>query len=129
MACGTVEAEVDYLQRLPLYQREKPFQLFVPICEIDPDARSTNLAFEKKTQTFVDIRERVDDFSLDSNGFQVQTSPSKLDPQSFGDRRLIEDNYLPEIEKLLNGLGSNIDRVFIFDWRVPKHQQPFRPHV
>ncbi|KAF4912271.1 Aspirochlorine biosynthesis protein N [Colletotrichum fructicola] len=118
MACGVVEAEVDYLKRLPLYQTEKPFQLFVPIDEQDPDARSTNLVFEKKKQTFIDIRERVGEFSLDSHGFQVETAPSELDPQSFEDQQLIKTQYLPEIEKLFKSLGSNSDKVFIFDWRL-----------
>ncbi|KAK2729451.1 methyltransferase CmcJ [Colletotrichum kahawae] len=118
MACGVVEAEVDYLKRLPLYQREKPFQLFVPIHEQDPDARSTNLVFEKKKQTFTDIRERVGEFSLDSHGFQVETAPSHMDPQSFEDQELIKTRYLPEIEKLFNSLGSSGDKVFIFDWRL-----------
>lgn len=118
MACGTVDAELDYLQRLPLYQQEKPFQLFVPIHERDQDARSTNLEFEKRTQTFVDIRDRVNDFSLDSHGFQVETSPSRLNAQSFGDQSLIKNEYLPEVENLLKLVGNSDDRVFIFDWRV-----------
>ncbi|KAJ0276286.1 hypothetical protein COL940_008358 [Colletotrichum noveboracense] len=101
MACGTVDAELDYLRRLPLYQQEKPFQLFVPIHERDQDARSTNLEFEKRTQTFVDIRDQVNDFSLDSHGFQVETSPSRLNAQSFGDQSLIKNEYLPEVENLL----------------------------
>lgn len=118
MACGTVDAEVDYLQRLPLYQHEKPFQLFVPIHERDQDARSTNLEFEKRMQTFVDIRDRVNEFSLDSHGFQVETSPSRLNAQSFRDQNLIKDEYLPEVENLLKLVGNSHDRIFIFDWRV-----------
>lgn len=118
MACGTVDADVEYLQRLPLYQQEKPFQLFVPIDERDRDARSTNLSFEKKTQTFVDIRERVGEFSLDSHGFQVETVPSKVHPQSFRKRELVEREYLPEVERLLKGAGNPCDKIFIFDWRV-----------
>ncbi|KAF5512393.1 Aspirochlorine biosynthesis protein N [Colletotrichum aenigma] len=118
MACGTVDAELDYLRRLPLYQQEKPFQLFVPIHERDQDARSTNLEFEKRTQTFVDIRDQVNDFSLDSHGFQVETSPSRLNAQSFGDQSLIKNEYLPEVENLLKLVGNSNDRVFIFDWRL-----------
>ncbi|TQN67705.1 Aspirochlorine biosynthesis protein N [Colletotrichum shisoi] len=97
MACGTVEAEVDYLQRLPLYQREKPFQLFVPIHERDQDGRSTNLAFEKKTQTFVDMRGRTGEFSLDTHGFQVETVANKLAPHFFRDQEAVEREYLPEL--------------------------------
>ncbi|CCF32719.1 methyltransferase CmcJ [Colletotrichum higginsianum] len=124
MACGTVEAEVDYLQRLPLYQREKPFQLFVPIHERDQDARSTNLAFEKKTQTFVDMRGRTGEFSLDTHGFQVETVPNKLAPHFFRDREVVEREYLPEVEGLLRGVGGGCDRVFIFDWRLRDASAP-----
>ncbi|CAI0643617.1 unnamed protein product [Colletotrichum noveboracense] len=124
MACGTVDAELDYLRRLPLYQQEKPFQLFVPIHERDQDARSTNLEFEKRTQTFVDIRDQVNDFSLDSHGFQVETSPSRLNAQSFGDQSLIKNEYLPEVENLLKLVGNSNDRVFIFDWRLRDARAP-----
>ncbi|KAK6219602.1 methyltransferase CmcJ [Colletotrichum tabaci] len=124
MACGTVEAEVDYLQRLALYQREKPFQLFVPIHERDQDARSTNLAFEKKTQTFVDMRGRTGEFSLDTHGFQVETVPNKLAPHFFRDREVVEREYLPEVEGFLRGVGGGCDRVFIFDWRLRDASAP-----
>lgn len=124
MACGTVEAHIEYLQRLPLYQQEKPFQLFVPIDEQDQDARSTNLAFEQKKQTFVDIRERVNEFSLDLHGFQIQAVPKTFDSQLFKSRQSVEKEYLPEIERLLKGLGDGCDRVFIFDWRLRDASSP-----
>lgn len=118
MACGTVDSHVNYLKKLPLYQKEKPFQLFVPI---DPDAtnqRASNLEFEPKERTFFDIRDRIHDCSLDTNGFQLREFPTKLDLPSFRDRGVVESSYFPEIEQILKHIEGGYDRVFIFDWRV-----------
>lgn len=118
MACGTVTADVHYLKRLALYRKEKPFQLFVPVDEDAADQRHTNLEFEPKEQTFVDIRDNVGDFSLDTHGFQVERWPTALSPASFKDEDIVKTQYLPEVEQILKDATGGYDRVFVFDWRV-----------
>lgn len=118
MACGTVNSQVNYLKKLPLYQREKPFQLFVPIDPDAPDQRATNLEFESNERTFHDIRDRIHDCSLDTHGFQLLDHPTKLDLPSFQDRATVESRYFPEVEQILKNIEGGYDRIFIFDWRV-----------
>jgi len=121
---GTVTASIQYLKKLPLYEKEKPFQLFIPIDKTSGDPRSSNLEFEPRSHTFVDIRNRVHDFSLDSHGFQVVPHPTKLEAQSFVDRSLVESRYLLEVEEVLRTIGGGYDKVFIFDWRVRRIRRP-----
>ncbi|KAK3368629.1 methyltransferase CmcJ [Podospora didyma] len=124
MACGTVTAELQYLKRLPLYQKEKPFQLFVPVDEDATDPRTTNIEFETKEQTFVDIRDRLSEFSLDSHGFQVNVHPTGLDLASFANRETVETKYFAEVEQILKTIEGGYDKVFIFDWRVRNSATP-----
>lgn len=118
MSRGTVIAQVQYLKRLPLYEKEKPFQLFIPIDKTSEEQRSSNLEFEPRSQTFVDIRNVISDFSLDSHGFQVVRYPTKLATESFLNRSLVESRCLTEVEDILKIIDGGYDKVFIFDWRV-----------
>ncbi|KAH8881848.1 methyltransferase CmcJ [Thozetella sp. PMI_491] len=124
MACGTVTAEVQYLKRLGLYETEKPFQLFFPVDKNSEDCRTTNLEFESKLQTFVDIRDRIRDFSLDSHGFQILQRPIVLDPSSYLNRDAVESHYLPEVKQILTTIDQGYDKAFIFDWRVRNSATP-----
>ena len=118
MACGTVNSQVNYLKKLPLYQNEKPFQLFIPVDADAPDQRTTNLEFESKECTFSDIRDSVHSYSLDTDGFQVLQFPTQVDPPSFQDRSIVESRYFSEVKDILRNIEGGYDRVFIFDWRV-----------
>ncbi|KAH8682291.1 methyltransferase CmcJ [Xylariales sp. PMI_506] len=124
MACGTVKSEVNYLKRLPLYQSEKPFQLFIPIEKDAPDQRTSNLEFEPRECTFRDIRDSLQDYSLDTHGFQVEECPTNLDFPSFQDRAIVESRYFSEVEQILKRIQGGFDRVFIFDWRLRNASTP-----
>lgn len=118
MACGDVTSHVSYLKKLDLYQKEKPFQLFIPIEKDAPDQRTSNLEFESKECTFHDIRDKIHEYDLDTHGFQVGEYPTKLDLPSFQDRHIVESQYFPEVEQILRNIEGGYDRIFIFDWRV-----------
>jgi hypothetical protein len=118
MSSGTVTAELQYLKKLPLYTKEKPFQLFVPVAADAVDTRSTNLEFEAKEQTFEDIRGREDAFSLDTHGFQTGVYPTRLDSDMFGDKEAVETRYFDEVREILRDVEGGYDEVFLFDWRV-----------
>ena len=125
MASGIVTAEIQYLKRLPLYTKEKPFQLFVPVATDAVDTRSTNLEFEAKEQTFEDVRGREEIFSLDEHGFQFGVHPTKLGPELFGDRDAVETRYFDEVKEILRDIEGGYDEVFLFDWRVGHRWNPF----
>jgi hypothetical protein len=118
MACGNVRAEIQYLRRLSLYKREKPFQLFYPVDPDTEDQRSSNLEFEYKPQEFIDIRDNVKDFTLDSHGFEFICRTATMDPTLFEDRAMVESQYIPEMYRVLRSVTGGCDRIFIFDWRV-----------
>ncbi|KAK1750089.1 Aspirochlorine biosynthesis protein N [Echria macrotheca] len=118
MAGNIVRAEIQYLKRLPLYNEEKPFQIFVPIDANAADTRSTNLEFEAREQQFEDIRGRETKFSLDNDGFQIKTYPTALSLSHFQDRQAVETKYFNEIKQILQGIEGGYDEVFLFDWRL-----------
>ena len=69
-----VQATIEYLQRLPLYEEEKPYWCFLPPHEgFDPDEqRVDNLEWEDHSDiTIKDIRENRSQFRIDDCGFEV----------------------------------------------------------
>lgn len=118
MASGDVTAAVKYLKRLPLYQSEKPFQLFIPLSDNAPDQRTTNLEFESRQCEFHDIRSKAHTWSLDREGIQVLQHPTSLDLDSFRDRAQVESRYFDEVRQILRHVEGGYDKAFIFDWRV-----------
>lgn len=119
MASGTICAPVKYLRRFPLYDHEKPFQYLIPIPPDSKDQRTTNVEFETRGQTFTDIRHRLGNFDLDSNGFEVKSVPTSLQAAEATDQDVIRGRYLPEVEKILkDNVAGGFDRVVFFDWRV-----------
>jgi hypothetical protein len=69
-----VVTSIEYLQNLPLYQTEKPYYcLLAPHEGFDPNAqRLDNLEFEVFPNIRVtDIRDSIDEFSLEKCGFEV----------------------------------------------------------
>jgi hypothetical protein len=118
---GDVTAELEYLQRLELYKREKPFQLFIPIQLDGPDPRQTNLEFEMRSHVIHDMRPDISRFRLDVHGFEVRNAPfpSTEDPTNFQRREFMESKYLPYVGELLKStIDGGFDRIYFFDFRV-----------
>lgn len=75
-----ITASIEYLQNLPLYEKEKPYWcLLRPQEGFDPDAhRVDNLEFEDHPNvTITDIREAKEELNLSNCGFQVLSHESK----------------------------------------------------
>lgn len=69
-----VQTSIEYLQKLPLYETEKPYYcLLAPHEGFDPDAqRLDNLEFEVHENICVkDMRGKVHEFKLEECGFEV----------------------------------------------------------
>ncbi|KAK1750425.1 Aspirochlorine biosynthesis protein N [Echria macrotheca] len=119
MASGDVVADLNYLQKLELYQREKPFQLFIPVDPNSPDPRQNNVEFENRPHTIRDMRPAINDFGLDTHGFEIRPFHTSLDPDSFQKSDVVESQYFAEVEQLLRDtLDGGFDRIFFFDWRL-----------
>ncbi|KAI1097187.1 hypothetical protein F4804DRAFT_352110 [Jackrogersella minutella] len=54
--------------------------------------------------------------SLDDYGFMFRHRPSRL--AEFSDKDQITSTYLPEVEDIINTELDNVEKVFIFDWRL-----------
>lgn len=108
-------ASIQFVKWQDLYEREKPFQLFLDLPPDAPDQRKTNLVFERKDVEVKDIRGQEKDFRLDENGFVYRTMDGFED---LIDKSEILERYLPAVEELLRKVVEGADRIFIFDWRV-----------
>ena len=122
---NTVTAKLKFLSPLPLYETEKPFQIFTNIPPEAPDQRTTNLVFEDHAVQITDIRSLPEkvlkrDFTLDQKGFMYEKHKTKMKREDFEDREMVERVYLPEVEDLIRKelKGREVGKVFIFDWRV-----------
>jgi hypothetical protein len=96
-----VQASLEYLQKLPHYEEEKPYWCFLTPREgFDPDQqRVDNLEFEAHEGiTIRDIRESSDKISLEEYGFQV--IPHKSKNLSFESGEAVT-TYKSETEDLL----------------------------
>lgn len=112
-----MHANLIYAKDLPIYQREKPYQILSQL----PNTRNTassNLEFEAVEEVVTDIRHTSRRFTLDNNGFCHTVAPTSF--SDWDSRPKVEDHYLPEVKLLLKQLVDGADEVEIFDWRVTK---------
>ena len=103
------------LDKIELYQREKPFEMrFNP----PGDFPRKNLEISKYEDVPVeDVRGNEKDLSLKNNGFIVMELDVPIDVEDFGSRDAIISQYLPLIaEGLQDRLGAT--RAQIHDYLV-----------
>lgn len=97
----TVTSTLEYLQKLPLYETEKPYWCFLPPHDgFDPDTqRVNNLEFEEHAGIEIkDIRDAEGLIDINTHGFQVSKHKSKFSQfESAGEVA----QYRDETEKLL----------------------------
>jgi hypothetical protein len=108
-----ITAELKYLQWQELYEKERPFQLFIDLPPDAKDCRVSNLVFERHDVEIADIRDSQDQFSIDTHGFMVRTH--KTGVAEFTNRRLIKEAYLSEVEEMLRSTLDGVDRCFVFN--------------
>jgi len=111
-----IVATLKFLRWQALYEIEKPFQIFINIPTQVKDRRTTNLVYEDVQVNLRDIRYLQNSFDLNEHGFTYIKHVTHV--QSFTDRAVVEEQYLPEIEKLIRSNIEDVDRVHFFDWRV-----------
>lgn len=110
-----------HLKWVDLYEKEKPFQIFVTLPDGVEDPRTDNLVFEDNVeQTIHDVRGNEDKFNIDNHGFQYVNHETKI--SAFDSKDSIEQVYLPELEQLLKNSLVDADRVVFFNWRVRRYQ-------
>lgn len=121
MPTSDLVVTLKFLDWQELYAREKPFQIFIDIPDDAEDQCSSNLDFKDVQVPLIDVRTIPDNFSLDANGFIFRNY--KVNVSNISNRETVETAYLLEIENILREEIPDIDRIYIFDWRV--RQIPF----
>ncbi|KAJ3579787.1 hypothetical protein NPX13_g778 [Xylaria arbuscula] len=113
-------ASIRFVKWDPVYEKERPFQIFADLLPDSQDKRKTNLSWEDHDVMVQDIRGREDEFHIDTNGFmtrQFQEFPDLLD------RDIVEKEYLPAVEQLLKKELADVGTVHILDWRVRSSEE------
>lgn len=110
----SVISSMYFLDKIPLYQEEKPYRLkFQPRSDI-PD---TNIHVKQHQVTFTDARSRLKEYSLESHGFQLIPLQSRMRYSDFQDNEKVENVYLEDVANSLKEL-MNASRVQIFEHLV-----------
>ena len=124
-----VKTSLEYLQKLPLYEEEKPYYCLLSPDDksIDPsEQRLDNLEFEEhKNVTIRDIRELTSGASIEDCGFQVLSHSSKI--SQFNSATDIDD-YRRETEALLKE-ELKAEYVHCYDSRLRKNLPFQHTHI
>ncbi|KAF2195032.1 hypothetical protein K469DRAFT_544469 [Zopfia rhizophila CBS 207.26] len=116
----TTIASLNYLDKLDLYEEEKPFVCTIAPWSI-PGAKRNNLSLTAYDTIVTDMRLHLDELSTDVHGFSVTKSASKISHANFGDDEYVREHYFSECVALLKS-RFNAEKVHIFDHTV--HQDP-----
>jgi hypothetical protein len=109
--------QLQFLKRLDIYEHQKPYWLFVAKPENVPDAKLTNVEMESVPGIPVhDVRHSEEDYRIDTHGFQFVSHDQTF--HDFDDESLVQEEYVPQVEKLIKSCIPNAEKVFVFDWRV-----------
>lgn len=87
-----------FLRKSELHNETKPYKLNYDPGDALPRTNTTN---ESCTVSIRDLRERLNQFSYDRNGFTVLDMESKLRPEDFDDLVLVKTVYYREVQALL----------------------------
>ena len=108
---------LQYARWDEIFQYEKPYQIISDFEHQGKVLRNTNLQYGfGQRETIHDIRNNESQYTLDEHGFAVCINETRVN--NFKDFKTIENEYLPEIERLLKKEVEGADDIFFFDWRV-----------
>jgi hypothetical protein len=111
-----LQIPLKFLAWQPLYETEKPFQIFINIPPSAKDKRTTNLVHESIPIAITDVRTLQSEPTLDGNGFKYCRYTTEV--EDFTVKENVESVYMKEVEALLRREVDGVGRVFFFDWRV-----------
>jgi len=109
-----VVANIDFLARDVLYDKQKPYRMkFVPPSGLP----WSNIKTEIQPQRIEDIRGREKEFSLSTTGFSLEKFDSDMTYEDFDNEDKIVQTYLPNVARLLRSM-LNPSRIQIFEFLV-----------
>lgn len=108
-----------YLERLPLYDTEKPYTM-----RYEPDEDIPQSNFKKVPYPMVvkSMREQgVESFRINECGFQLVHLDSALSYDEFWDSKRVEEVYIKEVKDMLKReLGAKFAVALDFAVRMPR---------
>jgi hypothetical protein len=112
---GDENATLGYAKWLPIYEMQRPCQI---ISLFPGEYKNTNLEFAPAPEPEVirDMRGSESSFTIDEHGFQVVRQVTEV--SNYTDKGTVETVYFAEMEELLKRELDDVDRVYIYDWRV-----------
>ncbi|KAI0538325.1 hypothetical protein GGR58DRAFT_501320 [Xylaria digitata] len=109
------EASILFLKWSPIYEKEKPFQIFADLLSDAQDRRKDKLAWDIKDVLVEDIRDRGEEFQLDTRGFTAVQIPGFTD---LIDHETIEKEYIPVVKNMAEEELGGVGIVLLIDWRI-----------
>ncbi|KAI8960372.1 hypothetical protein F5Y11DRAFT_349625 [Daldinia sp. FL1419] len=114
---GDTKVELRFIKPLSKYKTEKPYWLFVGRPSEFSEIDLTNVELETVPGIPLhDIRNDGESYTLDDHGFQFVKHDQTF--VEFDDEKLIESEYLPQVEKVIRDNVPDAQKVFVFDWRI-----------
>ncbi|KAJ5442008.1 hypothetical protein N7445_005015 [Penicillium cf. griseofulvum] len=101
----SISASFEYLQWIPLYERQKPYEVFIPVSSFGNQKNTvprSNLVFETQNVPVQDVRGSQSTYSLDIHGFEFANHQTTT--QDLRDASQVTEKYVPEMQKLLGSL-------------------------
>ncbi|OAA53931.1 hypothetical protein SPI_09138 [Niveomyces insectorum RCEF 264] len=119
-----VSAQLDFIKPLDIYTKEKPYQLFLAKPKSRQDVDLTNVEVDTVPNIPLhDVRGREDDFRIDEHGFQYIKHDQTF--RAFDDPQRVNDEFLPQVVKVIKDHIPCAERVHVYDWRVIVYQNPW----
>jgi hypothetical protein len=114
--------EIKFLEDLPLYEEETPFELYSYNYPDPASSVTTNCQFKTFGVEVSDTRDTEDLFTLENVGFQYVQHKSALtlvteNFENETENEVFIRSYLRETTQLVKNM-TNADNVIVFDWRV-----------
>ncbi len=107
---------VFYIRPEPLFEKEKPYFMNVPVKHME-GLEQSNVCYARKNVAFTNIRGHESLFSLDKTGFEVGTLKTALTYEDFNDPIAITTTHYDEIKNfLMEKTGGSF--VVPFDYQV-----------
>ncbi|PGH34607.1 hypothetical protein GX50_02591 [[Emmonsia] crescens] len=116
---------IFYTERLPLYEKEKPFFLNFP--PSGPGQRQSNVVYCRREVPITDVRGHEELFALDTTGFQYKHFETSVAYESFASPATIEGTFLKEVEAFLT-TELNADYVLAWDYQVRRRDPALPPN-
>lgn len=110
------QVQLRYIQWDEAFNAIKPYELFAYSL---PNLPRQNFKIKPEPkETMHDIRGHEKQFSLQEHGFSVRRHVLEL--ASF-DEVTVENQYFPQIKKLIQEEVEDVDEIFFFNWGVCLH--------